>query len=98
MVSKEIIIYKINYEKQLKEELEEIYIYLDSNKRTIEVKYNDELSFPFDVEKRFIKYFSKRYKFQSKKTFDNIIDVRARVTKETGTIVFTYELKDNFFK
>jgi hypothetical protein len=83
---------------KLEEKLEEIYIYQDFIKKTLEVKYNDELNFPFNIEKSFIKKFSNQYKFQSKKIFDNLIDIKAKLSEDKNEIIFHYEFKKGYLK
>jgi len=93
---------KTEFKEEVKE-LSDIYIYLDNNKKNLEVFINDELKVPINLEKLFIKKYSKMYKFQSKRFFDNLIDVVFQPIKEETTdtiIVFNivYEIKDTFIK
>jgi len=96
----------INLKSEFKEPIEslsDLYIYKDANKRTLEVFINDETKIALNLEKIFIKKYSKMYKFQSKRFFDSLIDVTFKLNKEKSTdsdinFEIIYEFEDNFIK
>jgi hypothetical protein len=102
----ELIITKNKKDLKIDEEITDLYLYRDCAKKTFDVKYNDEKSITLNIEKTFINKFKKQYKFQTKKLYENIIDV---ILKEGGkekkgektpkeNIYIIYEIKDNFLK
>jgi hypothetical protein len=96
----------INLALEFKEpikDLSDLYIYKDSNKKTIEVYINDEIKIPLNLEKIFIKKYSKIYKFQTKRFFDSLVDVTFKLNKDSSTkdeinFDIVYEFEDNFIK
>jgi len=76
---------------KLKEEIEEIYIYQDNIKSKYEIFYNDEIKFPFNIEKGFYKKFGKIKNF-----FEFIADIEVKFSKEENLIKIIYTTKDGF--
>jgi hypothetical protein len=97
---------KENIGIDINQEITDLYLYMDCNKKTFEPKYNDEIPLKINIEKLFIKHFSKQFNFQKKKIFDNLIDViiqeGGKEKKEPKTpkenIYIIYEIKENFLK
>lgn len=76
------IIKKIS-DLRLKEEVQEVYCYMDCNKQTFEPMYNDELKLPVNI----IKMVQKKYgasgkKMPTNKVFSVIGDVKIEYNKE----------------
>ncbi len=66
---------------RLKEELDEVYCYIDHNKQTIEPMYNDEIKLPINMIKLVQKQFP-RMKISTKKAFGMIADIKILFDKK----------------
>ncbi len=69
----------------LKEPLEIVYIYQDFIKQKFSIFYNDELKFPINIEKQFMRNMGR-----VKNPFTSIIDVKIQYKKENDYIELTY--------
>ena len=74
---------------KLKEEIEDLYIYQDYNTRTFDIRYNDELKFPINLEKAFWKKYGK-----VKNYFDIIEDIKAEFNNKEKLVKLTYIKKE----
>ena len=64
-------VFKSITDLKLREDLSEVYCYMDFNKQTIEPMYNDELKLPFKIIKMVQKQYP-NHKMTSKKVFSMI--------------------------
>jgi len=83
---KEIVIELDIKNVKVNEEVNEIYVYDDHNKRKFSVYYNDEYKLPINVEKLFLKRYGKIKNF-----YDIIEDIKINYNKN---IFIIYYLKD----
>lgn len=92
-MSKDFTILKPISQMKLKEEITEVYCYINHNKETIEPMYNDELKLPFNVIKLVQKQM--KQKTSPKKIFDMIKDVRLIYDKEKhpNDVIIDIELR-----
>ena len=68
----------------LKEKLEDLYIYRELNGEFI-LMYNDEIKFPLNIKKMYIKEFGKNKKYPN-----NILDVTVKFDIERDLLEFTF--------
>lgn len=80
-MKKEVTVLKPLSDLKLKETLEEVYVYMDFNKRTIEPYYNDEVKLPLNLPKLMQKAFPQA-NIKPKKFFDYLKDVKIQYDKE----------------
>lgn len=92
-MSKEVIVVKPLVDLKLKEPLNDIYVYMDYNKKTIEPYYNDEIPLLLNLQKVFQKK-APNIIYQSKKFFELFKDVSISYdkTKLPDSIVIKFEL------
>lgn len=74
----------------LKEELNEVYIYQDCNTRRFHPYYNDEIKLPINLEKMYWKLFGK-----TKDYFSEVEDIKIEILKNvndkpTGDLHITF--------
>ena len=81
MSAQEITIYKPLKDLRLKEELDEVYVYMDFNKQTIEPFYNDEIKLPLNIAKLMQKAYPQR-QIKPKKLFEYLSDIKIQYDKE----------------
>ena len=72
----------------LKEELQDLYIYQDNIKGKYEIFYNDEKKFPVNLEKAFWKKHGK-----VKSYFNIITDIMAQFNIKENLVKLTYIMK-----
>ena len=72
----------------LKEELQDLYIYQDNIKGKYEIYYNDEIKFPVNLEKAFWKKHGK-----VKCYFSIIKDIKAQFNIKENLVKLTYKMK-----
>jgi hypothetical protein len=85
---KEVVVFIKIETLKLKEKIEELYIYQDNIKNKYKFYYNDELQFPFNLEKGFFRKFGKVKNF-----FDIIEDIKAIYSEKENLIKVVYYLK-----
>jgi hypothetical protein len=81
MPPKEITILKPLKDLKLREDLEEVYVYMDFNKRTIEPYYNDEVKLPLNIGKIMQKAYPQII-IKPKKLFSYLNDIKIQYDKE----------------
>ena len=94
MSPKEVSIFKPLADLKLKEKLEEVYVYMDHNKRTIEPYYNDEIKLPLNIGKLMQKAFPNQV-IKPKKIFDYLNDIKIQydAEKQPDNLVVTFYTK-----
>ena len=81
MSQKEITILKPLKDLKLREDLEEVYVYMDFNKRTIEPFYNDEIKLPLNIGKIMQKVYP-QINIKPKQLFSYLNDIKIQYDKE----------------
>lgn len=94
MSPKKVSIFKSLADLKLKEPVEEVYVYMDHNKRTIEPYYNDEIKLPLNIGKLLMKAFPNQT-IKPKKIFDYLNDITIHYypEKQPDNLVITFYTK-----
>jgi len=74
---------------KLTEEITDLYIYKNNMTKKFSIYYNDEIKFPYNLEKGFYKKYGKIKNF-----FDNIEDIEADFNTKEDLVKITYILKN----
>lgn len=78
---KEITILKPLSDLKLKEQIEDVYVYMDFNKKSIEPYYNDEVKLPLNLYKLMQKAFPNK-NIKVKTFFESLKDIKIKYDKE----------------